>query len=118
MNSCLFGDIALYNDIEQCFKVNHKSLRLDFIGKKGKITELMADFRNIPNEEKLSLFYSKIKSLSLKVKKSVGFTQINSNDYQELIKHIQKETWPLYPVPRHLEDSELVDIFEKVKENA
>lgn len=30
MNSCLFGNIALYNDIEQCFKANHKSLRLDF----------------------------------------------------------------------------------------
>lgn len=87
---------------------------------KNKMLKLVdkLDESNIPNEEKLSLFYSKIKSLSLKVKKSVGFTQINSNDYQELIKHIQKETWPLYPVPRHLEDSELVDIFEKVKENA
>ena len=87
---------------------------------KNKMLKLVdkLDESNIPNEEKLSLFYSKIKSLSLKVKKSIGFTKIDSKDYQELIKHIQKETWPLYPVPRYLEDSELIDIFEKVKENA
>lgn len=87
---------------------------------KNKMLKLVdkLDESNLPNEEKLSLFYSKIKSLSLKVKKSIGFTKIDSKDYQELIKHIQKETWPLYPVPRYLEDSELIDIFEKVKENA
>lgn len=86
---------------------------------KNKMLKLVdkLDESNLPNEEKLSLFYSKIKSLSLKVKKSIGFTKIDSKDYQELIKHIQKETWPLYPVPRYLEDSELIDIFEKVKEN-
>lgn len=87
---------------------------------KNKMLKLVdkLDESNLPNEEKLSLFYSKIKSLSLKVKKSIGFTKIDSKDYQELIKHIQKETWPLYPVPRYLEDSELIDIFEKAKENA
>ncbi len=29
-----------------------ENLRLDFVGKKGKITALMADFRNVPNEQK------------------------------------------------------------------
>ena len=29
-----------------------ENLRLDFVGKKGKITALMADFRNVPNELK------------------------------------------------------------------
>ena len=29
-----------------------ESLRLDFLGKKGKITNLMADFRLVPNEQK------------------------------------------------------------------
>lgn len=41
---------------EFCKKVKSladvESLRLDFLGKKGKITNLMADFRLVPNEQK------------------------------------------------------------------
>lgn len=83
-----------------------------------KLVDKLDFDKKISSMENLSLLYLKIKTLSLKVKKSVGFTKINSSDYKALISHIQKETWPLYPVPRYLEDDELMDIFEKVKENA
>ena len=40
---------------------------------------------------------------------------IKEEDIPNMIKHIKKEVYPLYPVPRYFSDEELLNIFNKIR---
>ena len=40
---------------------------------------------------------------------------IKDEDIPNMIKHIKKEVYPLYPVPRYFSDEELLNIFNKIR---
>jgi hypothetical protein len=40
---------------------------------------------------------------------------IKDEDIPEMIKHIKKEVYPLYPVPKYFSDEELINIFNKLR---
>jgi alcohol dehydrogenase class IV len=40
---------------------------------------------------------------------------IKEEDILNMIKHIKKEVYPLYPVPRYFSDEELLNIFNKIR---
>ena len=40
---------------------------------------------------------------------------IKDEDIPNMIKHIKKEVYPLYPVPRYFSDEELINIFNKIR---
>ena len=40
---------------------------------------------------------------------------IKDEDIPKMIKHIKKEVYPLYPVPRYFSDKELLNIFNKIR---
>ncbi len=91
----------------------------DKINKKAKI--LLKEVFGLDVEIKLAgqNLTQKIKELnqSLNIENTMQ-ELIKETDYQDLINHINQEVIPLYPVPKFLSNEELINIFNKIKNNA
>lgn len=61
-------------------------------------------------------FIEKIKDLLVKLDIENNLCDIiKDEDIPKMIKHIKKEVYPLYPVPRYFSDEELLNIFNKIR---
>ncbi len=61
-------------------------------------------------------FINSIKDLLVKLDIENNLCDIiKEEDIPKMIKHIKKEVYPLYPVPRYFSDEELLKIFNKIK---
>lgn len=60
-----------------------ENLRLDFLGKKGKITNLMADFRLVPNDQK--------KELGMLINNLKSYVEENAKNLKEKIEELAFE---------------------------
>lgn len=71
------------------------------------------------NIEATKYFINYIKNLlnDLNIKNNLN-EYLKEADYKKLITHINKEVYPLYPVPKYFSDEELINIFNKLKNNA
>lgn len=99
-----------------------EELRLEFIGKKGKVTALMADFRLIPNEEKREVgkLVNELKNLvetTIEEKKE----EVNKAEIESRVSSVKKVDITM-PVdlgvgslhPRTIVQAELEDIFKSM----
>ena len=96
-----------------------ESLRLDFLGKKGKITNLMADFRLVPNEQKKEIgmlindLKTNVEETAKNLKEKVGALAL-----EEELKNDKKIDYTL-PVdlktgalsPRTILQKQIIDTF-------
>lgn len=99
--------------------VNLEKLRLDFIGKKGEVSLLMQDFRNVPNEDKKEVGML-INQLKNKVESKIEETKkiIEEKLLEQEIKNDKKIDYTL-PVdtkvgalnPRTIIQKQIVDMF-------
>lgn len=105
-----------------CDKAMLEELRIEFLGKKGKITELMADFRNIPNEEKREVgrLVNELKSFietSIEEKKEeVNKAEINKKvaggEVIDITMPVDLGVGSLHP--RTIVQAELEDVFKSM----
>ena len=66
---------------------------------------------NNPND-----FIEKLKDLLVNLNQENNLCDIiKDEDIPKMIKHIKKEVYPLYPVPRYFSDKELLNIFNKIR---
>lgn len=96
-----------------------ENLRLEYVGKKGLVTNLMQDFRNIPNELKkeVGMLINKLKN---KVEDSISYTKkvLEERKLEEELKNDKKIDYTL-PVddkvgalnPRTILQKQIVDLF-------
>lgn len=67
-------------------------------------------------EDSFIYFIDKIKELLVNLNIENNLCDIiKEEDIPNMIKHIKKEVYPLYPVPRFFSDEELVKIFNKIR---
>lgn len=82
------------------------------------INKELLDFNYICsiNSDNPHEFISKLKELlvNLDIKNNLCDI-IKDEDIPNMIKHIKKEVYPLYPVPRYFSDEELINIFNKIR---
>lgn len=64
-------------------------------------------------------FITYIKELleKLEIKNTMGDV-IKESDYPDMLKHINAELYPLYPVPKYFSNEDLIKIFNRIKNNA
>ena len=96
-----------------------ENLRLNYVGKKGKITELMADFRNVPNELKkeVGILINNLKnkventiaSLKEKAKEKAIERQIANDEKIDYTLPVDTKTGSLHP--RTILQKTIVDEF-------
>ena len=96
-----------------------ESLRLDFLGKKGKITNLMADFRLVPNEQKkeIGMLINNLKTNVEETAKSLK-EKVEALALEEELKNDKKIDYTL-PVdlktgalsPRTILQKQIIDTF-------
>lgn len=96
-----------------------ENLRLDFLGKKGKITALMQDFRLVPNEQKkeLGMIINSLKSHVEETAKNLKL-QVEEKALEEELKN-DKRIDPTLPVdtktgalsPRTIIQKQIIDTF-------
>lgn len=61
-------------------------------------------------------FINKLKELLVNLNQENNLCAIiKDEDIPNMIKHIKKEVYPLYPVPRYFSDEELLNIFNKIR---
>lgn len=61
-------------------------------------------------------FIDKLKELLVNLNQENNLCDIiKEEDIPNMIKHIKKEVYPLYPVPRYFSDEELLNIFNKIR---
>jgi alcohol dehydrogenase class IV len=61
-------------------------------------------------------FIDKLKELLVNLNQENNLCDIiKDEDIPNMIKHIKKEVYPLYPVPRYFSDEELLNIFNKIR---
>ena len=66
---------------------------------------------NNPND-----FIEKLKDLLVNLNQENNLCDIiKDEDIPKMIRHIKKEVYPLYPVPRYFSDKELLNIFNKIR---
>lgn len=71
----------------------------------------------IERETQINDLITTIIELDKKLQISCDFSSIiKEEDIPLLIKHINKEVYPLYPVPKYFSDKELMEIFQELKE--
>ena len=71
----------------------------------------------IERETQINNLITTIIELDKKLQISCDFSSIiKEEDIPLLIKHINKEVYPLYPVPKYFSDKELMEIFQELKE--
>lgn len=96
-----------------------ENLRLEFLGKKGYMTNLMADFRNVPNEEKRevgmlineakSKIEETITSLKEKQEEEALLKQLENDEKIDYTLPVKTNTGALSP--RTILQKQIVDIF-------
>lgn len=68
------------------------------------------------NSNNPSDFIDMIKDLLVKLNIENNLCDIiKDEDIPKMIKHIKKEVYPLYPVPKYFSDDELLNIFNKIR---
>lgn len=79
-----------------------------------KLQDLNVDvFNNTDNPHD---FIAKLKELLVNLNQENNLCDIiKDEDIPNMIKHIKKEVYPLYPVPRYFSDEELLNIFNKIR---
>ena len=60
-------------------------------------------------------FIKIVKDLNAKLEIPTNIKEIEIEDLPFLIKHIQNETWPLYPVPNYLTNDRIEEMLLKIK---
>ena len=82
------------------------------------INKELIDFNYICsiNSNNPSDFIDKLKELLVNLNQENNLCDIiKDEDIPNMIKHIKKEVYPLYPVPRYFSDEELLNIFNKIR---
>ena len=75
----------------------------------NKLTELSKHLNNVD-------FINNVKELLISLNIENNLCDIiKDEDIPEMIEHIKKEVYPLYPVPRYFSDAELINIFNKLR---
>ena len=75
----------------------------------NKLTELSTHLNNDD-------FINKVNELLISLDIENNLSEIiKDEDIPEMIKHIKKEVYPLYPVPKYFSDEELINIFNKLR---
>lgn len=96
-----------------------EDLRLDFVGKKGEVSLLMNDFRNVPNEEKKEIGML-INELKNKIEEEIRLAKqsLDEKRYENKIAGDKKIDYTLPAVdsvgslhPRTILQKQIVDIF-------
>lgn len=73
---------------------------------------------DVETNDACQILIDKIRCLNQLLNITNHIDMINENDYPALIKHINQEVIPLYPVPKFLTNQDLINIFNKIKNNA
>lgn len=95
-----------------------EQLRIKYLSKKGEITALMADFRNVPAEQKKEIGI-KINELKNKAMEKINSLRDNFAVQETEVNHLDITRTP-YPIPlgtRHpltLVKNEIIDIFSRL----
>lgn len=95
-----------------------EALRVKYLGKKGEITALMADFRNVPAEQKreLGMRINELKNAALDRINQLR-TAVESHDATDDSLDITRTPYPIQLGTRHpltLVRNEIVDIFARL----
>ena len=95
-----------------------EALRIKYLSKKGSITALMADFRNVPADQKknVGIKINELKNLALEKINSLK-AQFNTSDSDSIDLDITRTAYPIQLGTRHpltLIKNEIVDIFSRL----
>lgn len=95
-----------------------EALRIKYLSKKGSITALMADFRNVPADQKknVGIKINELKNLALEKINSLK-AQFNTSDSDSIDLDITRTGYPIQLGTRHpltLIKNEIVDIFSRL----
>lgn len=88
------------------------------IAKKAKVLIKEVFNLEVDTNQASAVLIKQIKELNQILEINNKLDMIKESDYKALINHINQEVIPLYPVPKFLTNQELINIFNKIKNNA